>query len=208
MDKIICVGKNYLDHALEMAEPQPEKPVLFLKPPSVFHQASAWQRCVNVVYPPDRGEVHPEVEMVLRLASGGSHLDHAAASDAIDAVSVGLDMTLRTQQAQLKKQGHPWTLGKVFVDAAICGPWIPVSDFPNYMSTPFSLSINDRICQQGCGAQMLLQPIAMLMYISQYFPLCAGDIIYTGTPAGVSAIQQHDVATLRWGDYQYQVAWS
>lgn len=208
MDKIICVGKNYLDHALAMGEPQPPKPVIFLKPPSVLQQASAWHQCVKATYPEGRGEVHPEVEIMLRLGRGGYQLDEAAAYDAIDAVSLGLDMTLRTQQAQLKKQGHPWTLGKVFIDAAISGPWIARDDFRDYLQTPFSLRINDHLVQEGCGQHMLYDPTALVMYISQHFPLCAGDIIYTGTPAGLCAIAPADMATLSWGAYQYQVMWS
>lgn len=207
IDKIICVGKNYIDHAKELGDAVPEKPVLFLKPASVLKQASDWQDTVSLQYPSNRGEVHHEIEIVLQVATDGYQLTAEEAKHAIGAVSVGLDMTLRTVQAGLKKNGHPWTLGKVFVDAAIVGPWIPMSQFPDYLETSFSLTVDKEVRQTGIGNIMLMQPVEILMYVSQFFPLKKGDLIFTGTPAGVGAIQPNSDATLTWGDYSYNVKW-
>jgi len=200
MDKIICVGKNYLAHAQEFGEIVPEKPVLFLKPPSVLKQSLSWQEQVIADFPADNGEeVHPECEIALLLQQGGYQLSREQALQSIAAVTLGLDMTLRVRQAQLKKAGHPWTTAKVFPDSAILAPWIPLIELPDYLNTPFSLSINDQLKQQSTGSDMLMQPLDLIVYISHFFPLCAGDIIFTGTPAGVSKINAHDTLQLNWG---------
>src|SRR5688500_1437384 len=104
MDKIVCVGKNYLDHARELGDAVPEKPVLFLKPPSTLVQARRWGDVLKIGLPQGKGEIHFETEIILRVGKRGS----------IDAVTIGLDLTLRTLQAKLKQAGHPWTLAKVF----------------------------------------------------------------------------------------------
>ncbi len=206
MDKIICVGKNYLAHAIELGDAVPEKPVLFLKPPSVLKQAYAWGETLQATFPGEATEiVHPEVELVLQLAHGGYRLNHEQAPHCINAVTIGLDMTLRTTQTLLKKQSHPWTIGKVFPDAAIIGPWIALSDMTDYLQQSFSASINDRMCQQAMGQQMMMPPIELIVYISHYFPLCAGDIIFTGTPEGISELHHHDCLHLSLRDYAFSV---
>ncbi|SRR5579883_2332824 len=195
MDKIICVGKNYLEHALELGEAVPDKPVLFLKPPSILKQASAWGGVVSAIFPQARGDMQPECEIVLKLDSAKK----------ITAVSIGLDGTLRSHQAQLKKNGHPWTTAKVFPDAAIVGPWIPVDEFNNYMSTEFSLTIDGELRQRAFPQQMMMKPDELVVYIKEFFPLCTGDLIYTGTPVGVSPVQIGSRVVLRWGKYFYSV---
>ena len=198
-DKIICIGKNYLEHALELGDKIPEQPVLFLKPASVLLQAQKWHDTVHARFPQSVGEVHHEIEIVLRVGND---------ANSIDAVTLGLDMTLRTRQAQLKKAGHPWTTAKVFPDAAIIGPWIASTAFVDYLKQEFTLSINGTVRQGGCGDQMLLKPIALLRYIQQFFPLCKGDLIFTGTPAGVGEVLKNSTAILKWSDqYTYQVQW-
>ncbi len=129
------------------------------------------------------------------------------AEKAINAVTLGLDMTLRNLQATLKKNGHPWTIAKVFPDAAILGPWIPYQDFLNYLESPFSLFINDKLKQQACGNQMMMKPAELLVYVSEYFPLCKGDVIFTGTPAGVGAVVPGDIAKLCWKNKWFKVKW-
>ena len=198
IDKIICVGKNYLEHARELGDAIPEKPVIFLKPPSVLQQCPHWDETINVSFPQDRGEVHHEIEIVLQVGDDAK----------VSAVTLGLDLTLRTEQAKLKKAGHPWTTGKVFKDAAIIGPWIKSVDFPQYLYNEFSLTVDDEIRQQGYGREMTMKPEELIGYISQYFPIFPGDIIFTGTPAGVGAISSHSLATLKWDKYQYHVQWN
>lgn len=208
IDKIICVGKNYLAHANELGDAVPAKPVLFLKPPSIMKNIDFFGETVNAALPSGQGEVHFECEVVLRIAKGGYHINTEEAEKAFDAVSLGLDMTLRTLQAELKKKGHPWTVGKVFPDAAIVGPWISVADFPDFMNTAFSLSLNDQPRQHAFPHEMMMKPADLIVYISQFFPLCPGDIIFTGTPAGVGAVVSGDQAMLTWSDHHYQVRWS
>lgn len=207
MDKIICVGKNYLEHARELGEPVPEKPVLFLKPPSVLKQAFAWGEELIAKYPNDEVCVQPECEMVLLLARDGFNMTLDDAKKSLAAVSVGLDMTLRTRQAALKKQGHPWTTAKVFPDAAILGPWIPLTQFKHFMDIEFQLTLDNQVCQRAKGCDMRMHPLELLVYISQFFPLKAGDCVYTGTPMGVSQIDKNSHASVRWGDYEYAVKW-
>ena len=199
MDKIICVGKNYLAHAKEFGEAVPDKPVLFLKPSSVLKQSLTWHEPLTIQFPLD-DDVHPECEIALLLNRSGYQLSREQAMLSISAVTLGLDMTLRTRQAQLKKNGHPWTTAKVFPDAAVLAPWLAVTDFPHYMDTPFSLRVNGELRQQAWGNDMMMHPIDLLIYISHYFPLCAGDVIFTGTPAGVAAVTPNDLMSLNWGD--------
>ena len=207
IDKIICVGKNYLDHAKELGDTVPDKPVLFLKPASVLKQVSNWGEQIDVNFPDGDSAVQPECEIVFRVAQDGYRMNIETAQNAISDVTLGLDMTLRTRQTALKKQGHPWTTAKVFQDAAIMGPWIPVHQFCHYLETDFQMSLNGTVRQLAKGADMMMQPVALLVYISQFFPLKAGDIIYTGTPAGVSSISHGAIAEICWGNYAYGVQW-
>jgi len=206
-DKIICVGKNYLEHAKELGDKIPDEPVIFLKPPSILKQAKYWNDTLSLSWPNIKSDLHYECEVVLKLQKSGYMMTPEEAETAIGFVSIGLDMTLRTLQAQLKKDGHPWTISKVFIDSATVGPWIPVREFSDYMQTEFSLSINNQIKQKSIPNTMTFKPIELLVYISQFFPLCEGDLIFTGTPAGVGAIQLGDIATLTWGKYQYCAKW-
>lgn len=195
-DKIICVGKNYLDHARELGDPVPEKPVLFLKPPSVLKQATAWGQTLVAHFPPDCTEAHYETEIVLQMKQGK-----------IAAVTLGLDMTLRERQSLLKKNGHPWTTGKVFVDAALIGPWIPIQEFQDFMSTPFSFKLDGETKQQAHGQDMTFKPDELIPYINEFFPICENDLIFTGTPAGVGPVKAGSKALLSWGNFQYSVEW-
>lgn len=207
IDKIVCVGKNYLDHAKELGDIVPEKPVLFLKPASVLKQASEWNENLYVDFPSEDTAVQPECEIVLRIAHDGYRMTQNEARNAISDLSLGLDMTLRTRQTELKKQGHPWTTAKVFKDAAILGPWISYKQFNHYMDTTFQLLINGTLKQCAKGSDMMMRPEDLLVYISHFFPLKSGDIIYTGTPAGVSSIAKGNIAEVVWENYAYSVTW-
>jgi 2-keto-4-pentenoate hydratase/2-oxohepta-3-ene-1,7-dioic acid hydratase in catechol pathway len=193
MDKLICVGKNYLEHAQELGDAVPEMPVLFLKPPSV---AVAVQQKGEVELPKGVGSIHHECEIVVQI-------DHQGV---IQAVSLGLDMTLREVQGALKKQGHPWEISKVFRGSAILGPWIRLHDFPNYLGEEFTFSLDGKVCQRGRGSQMRLSPEKCISYANQHFPLCDGDVVFTGTPAGVGPVVPGQLAEVKWGKYlSYQV---
>jgi 2-keto-4-pentenoate hydratase/2-oxohepta-3-ene-1,7-dioic acid hydratase in catechol pathway len=198
MDKIVCIGKNYLDHAKELGDAVPEMPVLFLKPPGVSKQVAAIGDSIPVTLPTGRGSIHHECEIVVRLN----------AAKEIDAVTLGLDLTLRDLQAQLKKNGHPWEVSKVFDGSAIIGPWIPLAKFQDYLNQEFSFSIDGKIRQKGKGSEMRLLPLECLRYASEYFPLYEGDVIFTGTPAGVGPIQAGETSELRWNsELLFTVQW-
>ena len=207
IDKIVCVGKNYLGHAKELGDAVPEKPVLFLKPASTLKQASGWNEKIHLDFPSEDTAVQPECEIVLRIAHDGYRMTHEEARNAISDVTLGLDMTLRTRQSELKKQGHPWTTAKVFKDAAILGPWITCKQFNHYMATEFQLLINGTLKQCAKGSDMMMRPEDLLVYISQFFPLKSGDIIYTGTPAGVTSIFKGTTAEVLWENYSYSAIW-
>lgn len=191
MDKIICVGKNYLEHAKELGDAVPENPVLFLKPPSCLKSLqTTLDQKLAVKLPQGRGSVHPECEIVLRLNQIGQ----------ADAVTLGLDMTLRDVQTKLKKQGHPWEVSKVFQDSAVVGPWIPVGDFQSYLEEEFTFSVDGRLRQKGKGKEMRFSVEECIRSAQESFPLCPGDLLFTGTPSGVSGVEAGQVGELKWGD--------
>lgn len=207
-DKIVCVGKNYIEHAKELGDKIPENPVIFLKPPSILKQAKNWGETLLLSWPNTKSELHYECEVVVKLNKNGYMMTLEEAKSAIGFVSLGLDMTLRTLQAKLKKDGHPWTSSKVFVDSAVVGPWIDIQSFPDYMATEFSLLMNNQLKQKAIPNIMTFKPAELLAYISNFFPLCEGDIIFTGTPAGVGTVHPGDTAMLSWGKYHYFAQWS
>jgi acylpyruvate hydrolase len=196
MDKIICVGKNYLDHAKELGDAVPEKPVLFLKPPSAVKRLDQMGGTIRVVLPKGKGTIHPECEIILLLDENGE----------ASAVSLGLDMTLREKQAELKKAGLPWEISKVFKDAAIIGPWLPLSGNSDFLDEVFTFSLDGTVRQKAKGRDMRFLPSDCLKYAKECFPLCKGDVLFTGTPAGVGSVVSGQVGELRWGNrLAYQV---
>lgn len=204
MDKIICFGKNYSDHMLELGDAPVDKPVIFLKPPSVLKQCEKWNETIQASV--TENETHYECELVLKLSKGGYQMTYQEASAAISEYTIGLDMTLRTIQASLKKNGHPWTTGKVFPDACIMGPWIKYTS-EDFLNTPFSFCLDGEIKQQSVGKAMLFKPEELIVYASQFFPLCAGDVLFTGTPAGVGPIHKKSIGILTVSDFKYTVHW-
>lgn len=208
VDKIVCIGKNYLEHAKELGDAVPARPVIFLKPCSVLVQISAKEDYFPVPLFSHQGAIHHETEIVIKLGKGGFGLTILEAETCIEAVTIGLDMTLRDKQTVLKKSGSPWTISKVFPYSAIIGPWISKSEFPDYMDTPFNLKINGNLMQQGTGNQMTLTPAECISYMSECFPLCEGDLIFTGTPVGVGGVTVGDRAEITWGNLKYSLAWN
>ncbi|MCD6044987.1 MAG: hypothetical protein K0R48_150 [Gammaproteobacteria bacterium] len=208
MDKIICAGKNYLEHAKEMKDGIPEKPVLFLKPPRVLKTCAKWQDEYTLHWPQgaNEGDIHYECELVFLIAQGGYCLSAKEAQSAISHVTVGLDMTNRTLQRKAKDAGGPWEIGKIFPDAAIIGPWLSL-DLVDSDAWQFTFDLNGEVRQHGNSAEMHLSPVELLVYASQYFPICAGDLLFTGTPAGVGAVKRGDVAKLSLQEYNYTVGW-
>lgn len=208
MDKIICVGKNYLDHANELGDAVPAKPVLFIKPPSVLRAARKNGERLQLRIPPGATELHYECEIVIRLNRDGFCMTKEEAKLAIGDVTLGLDMTLRDVQTKLKEQGHPWELSKVFLESACVGPWIPIKDFGKYLDEQFTFSIDGVVKQQAFGNQMRMKPDECISFMSQHFPLRSGDLIFTGTPAGVGPVHAGQLAELAWGErIKFSAAW-
>lgn len=209
MDKIVCVGKNYLEHAKELGDAVPERPVLFIKPPSVLRTARANGERLSLRIPPGTSEVHHECEIVLRLNRDGYRMSLEEARAAIGEVTLGLDMTLRDVQGRLKKQGHPWEISKTFLDSAVIGPWVAVGEFRDYLEEPFRFSVDSVVKQNARGSEMGMKPDECVAYISEHFPLKAGDLIFTGTPAGVGPVRAGQSAELSWGEHvRYRVSWA
>jgi 2-keto-4-pentenoate hydratase/2-oxohepta-3-ene-1,7-dioic acid hydratase in catechol pathway len=186
MDKIICLGKNYSDHIKEMQEAAPEKPVLFINPASSFLELKDNAR-VNL--PWHRGLIHHECEIVMKLYKKN-----------VIGLGLGLDLTLRDVQKELKAKGHPWEIAKTFKNSAIVTPMKGVKDFgPDWQDTSFSLKVNGEVRQQSSLNQAILKANEIIHYVDQFFPLCDGDLIFTGTPQGVGPLQPHDVIELDFG---------
>lgn len=175
MDKVICVGKNYLKHAAELGDAVNEEPLFFIKPPSACVQGK------GRIEIPKTGEVHHEVELVFEIQRGR-----------LTRYTVGLDLTLRDLQTQLKKAGHPWEKGKVFKNAAILGPWRDLGNLEEVMTKPFSISVNGQVRQEGVGHDMRWKPEALLVEAKKWFPICDGDLLFTGTPEGVGPLKSGD----------------
>ncbi len=211
MDKVICIGKNYLEHAKELnkliGDAIPNKPVIFFKPPSVVKQVKGSQK-LQAELPKELGEVHHECEIALRVSRDCYKVSPEEAKKCFDAVTLGLDMTLRDLQAQLKKNGHPWEMGKVFKDAILLGQWVELSDFEDYLESDFELKINGQTKQKSNGTKMSLSPQECLSYASQYFEIKNGDILFTGTPEGVGPVKKGDLATVSWSNkLSFAVQW-
>jgi len=182
---IYAIGRNYRDHALELNNPVPEQPVVFLKAPSSLREAASGPLAFA------NESFHHELELVFLLdpkPSSGT----AASWDSIAAVTLGLDLTRRGLQSQLKQQGLPWTLAKSFQGAAIVGPWRRLSGPWWQQVIDLSLEVNGEIRQTGRGDQMIFDMPTILNFLQQHQPLEAGDLIFSGTPSGVGAICKGD----------------
>ena len=198
MDKIICLGKNFHNHAAELGEKQPPFPVVFSKFPSILKGISAIEgETVELSDKPE--EIHHELEVVIRLGRGGSNIKESEAHLFIDAVTVGLDLTDRPLQEKLKAKGHPWAIAKNFLNAAIVGPFIPLNEFPDYLTAVFSLIIDGKLRQTSTLHDAIFKPNQAIAYISALFPLAAGDLIYMGTPTGVGPLRSGQTVALTYG---------
>lgn len=188
MEKLICVGKNYLKHAQELGDAISEEVILFLKPPSICRFVNKIGDRIEVSLPKTRGSVHFECEIILKL---NQELKP-------DAVSLGLDMTLRDVQSTLKQKGLPWEACKVFRDSAILGPWIPLHEFRDFMKEEFVFKLDGQIRQKSKGELMRHWPETCIDVAKSLFPLVEGDVLFTGTPEGVGPVNPSQVGRLEW----------
>lgn len=195
--KIICIGRNYRDHALELNNAIPEEPVIFMKPETALLLPGN-----SLPLPDFSAEIHHEIEIVLRVASDIKMIAGTSSADeydpanetkllyCIDAITVGIDLTARDLQKELKSKGLPWEKAKAFDNSAVIGQWKPVpSDLTDLSMV---LKINDQVRQQGHCRDMLFDFSSILHHTLRYFSLRTGDLIFTGTPAGVGPVYSGD----------------
>lgn len=178
--KIICVGRNYAEHANELGNDIPEEPVIFMKPKSAL-----LQNHTPFYYPEFTNELHYECELVLRICKNGKYIQERHASNYYDAFTVGIDFTARDIQAELKKKGLPWEKAKAFDNSAALGKFIPITPAVNKKNINFCLYKSEELVQQGNSSQMIFSFDTIIEHVSNYFSLNIGDLIFTGTPAGV-----------------------
>lgn len=186
--KIFCVGRNYADHAKELGNAVPEEPVIFMKPKTALMQSNA-----PFYYPEFTNELHYEAEVVLRICKNGKYIDEDSAHKYYDAFTIGIDFTARDVQAELKKKGLPWEKAKAWDNSAIIGRWIPFTNELRNAPILFSLQKNKETVQSGTTEDLIFPFDEIVSHISQYFSLNIGDLIYTGTPAGVGECVTDDV---------------
>jgi fumarylpyruvate hydrolase len=190
--RVYCVGRNYADHAKEMGDTGREPPFFFIKPPDTLFECPP-DASVDWPYPSLTDDLHHEVELVVALHAGGSSLSSQAAREAIWGYGLGLDMTRRDRQAEMKKQAKPWEIGKSFDHASPIGPLVPADAFGGLVTQgAISLAVNGETRQSGDLSQMIWNIEEMICKISEGWTLAPGDIIFTGTPAGVGPVVRGD----------------
>jgi fumarylpyruvate hydrolase len=185
--RIYCVGRNYAEHAIEMGhDPDKEPPFFFMK------NADNLATDGRFPYPPKTEDVHHEIELVVALAKGGRNIPVGKALDCVWGYGVGLDMTRRDLQGEMKKMGRPWEIGKSFEFSAPCGPLVPAARIGHPEAGAIWLKVNGETRQKGDLNQMIWKVPEMIAYLSELFELAPGDVIMTGTPAGVNAVKRGD----------------
>lgn len=193
--KIICAGRNYAAHAVELNNPVPSEPVIFIKP-----NGSMVDMQQPISIPQNTGEVQFEAEIAILLNKTLKSVTEQEVITAIAGIGLGLDLTLRELQAELKKQGLPWEKAKGFDGACPLSPFIKPQELPDLNNLDISLSLNDIIKQQSNTALMLFPIPLLISYMSHFFTLYAGDVILTGTPEGVGALTKGDKLRLTLGE--------
>ncbi|MGG9960603.1 fumarylacetoacetate hydrolase family protein [Ferruginibacter sp. SUN106] len=186
--KIICVGRNYADHAKELGNDIPEEPVIFMKPKSALLQSHT-----PFYYPEFSNELHYECELVLRVCKNGKYIQERHASNYYNGITVGIDFTARDIQDELKKKGLPWEKAKAFDNSAAVGKFIDVTPAMNRKNIGFTFFKNKELVQTGNSGNMIFSIDSLISHISNYFSLNIGDLIFTGTPAGVGECVVGDV---------------
>lgn len=185
--KIICVGRNYAAHIEELENERPESPVLFLKPDTAVLPPK------QAFYIPDfTKDLHYEVEVLVKINRVGKHIDAKFAHKYYDEIGLGIDFTARDIQQKMKEKGLPWEKAKAFDNSAVIGEFVSKENFLSMDDIPFSLQKNGEIVQDGNTSHMLWKIDELIAYISTYFSLRTGDIIFTGTPAGVGQVVDGD----------------
>lgn len=189
--KVVCVGRNYVAHAAELGNEVPEEPLLFIKPSTALTMMEP-----QFTIPMDRGEVHHETELALLLGHPLTRASTEQAASAIAGIGIALDLTLRDLQNQLKALRQPWEKAKAFDDSCPISRFVPATAFPRWDNIAFSLRVNGEPRQSGDSGLMIWSMLELAAAISQHFTLLPGDLILTGTPAGVGPLRPGDQLTL------------
>lgn len=186
--KIICVGRNYAEHARELNSPLPENPVFFLKPDTALVIRNR-----PFYYPEFSKEIHYEAELVLKICKVGKSIPEKYAGDYYDAVGIGFDFTARDLQQKCKEKGLPWEISKGFdYSAPISAEFVPKENLPDLKNISFHLELNGKKVQDGHSGDMIFSFEKIISYVSQFMTLRTGDLIFTGTPAGVGPVKIGD----------------
>jgi len=185
--KIICIGRNYIDHAKELNNPVPERPVFFMKP-----DTSLVIRNRPFFYPDFSKEVHHELELVIKIQRLGRSIPERFAHRYYSELGLGVDFTARDLQMEMKKKGLPWEISKAFDYSAPVSGFIPVTNLKDRNDIHFSLRLNDQTVQNGRSSDMIFSFEKIISYVSQFITLKTGDLIFTGTPAGVGTVKIGD----------------
>ena len=186
--KIICIGRNYADHISELNNERPDEPVIFMKPDTAI-----LPKKTPFVIPEFSKDVHHEVEVLVKICKVGKYISPKFAHKYYDEIGLGIDFTARDLQSMLKEKGLPWEKAKAFDHSAIIGDFLPKNNYTSLENLNFELRKNSEIVQKGSTSMMLWNIDEIVSYVSQFFTLKKGDIIFTGTPKGVAAVNVNDV---------------
>jgi 2-keto-4-pentenoate hydratase/2-oxohepta-3-ene-1,7-dioic acid hydratase in catechol pathway len=181
--KIICIGRNYVEHIQELNNTIPTAPVVFMKPSTALLKNNA-----AFYFPDFTKDIHYECEIVYRICKNGKYIQQQFASNYYDAYTLGIDFTARDLQEVQKAKGLPWEIAKAFDNSAVIGDWIPLPATLKKQPILFDFLIDNTVAQHGDSTKMMFNIDAIIVYVSQFFSLQQGDIIFTGTPAGVGSI--------------------
>lgn len=196
--KVVCIGRNYLDHIRELNNPVPETPILFIKPTTAL---VALDQPIHL--PQGRGECHHEVELAVLVGQLLQNAEAETARQAVAGYGVALDLTLRDVQNELKKKGHPWETAKAFDGSCPLSPFLKPEALPHPQATDLRLRVNGEMRQQGNTQQMMVGIFELMAYMSTHFSLQPGDVVLTGTPAGVGPLASGDALILNLDRYEF-----
>lgn len=185
--KIICIGRNYAEHAKELGNEIPEKPVIFMKPDTAVLKKGS-----DFYLPEFSNDVHYELEVVIKISKGGKYIQKENANKHYEEIGLGIDFTARDLQSELKGKGLPWELSKSFDGSAVISDFYSKEKF-DLKNLKFQLQKNKELVQDGNTAMMMFSPDQIISFVSQYFTLRVGDLIFTGTPKGVGKVEENDV---------------
>ena len=185
--KIICIGRNYTEHAKELGNDVPDEPVLFIKPKTALNTSSSFE------IPSFSDDIHFELELVLRISKSGKDIAEEDAHQYFNEIGLGIDFTARDVQSKLKAKGLPWEKAKAFDGSAVVSGFISFSELKNKQEINFELYLNQELKQVGSSSHMLFNFHQIIAHASQYFSLEKGDLIFTGTPKGVGKVDAGDI---------------